>query len=196
MPALLARRGAGYRVIAAVLVCLELAACETDDHLTTGSIGAAAPRAIAFDSIDGPPPEVFNRLVAQLSAQAETRDLPVVSRTNAAVWRVRLYLAAHVERKQAGISWVADVFDTRLNRAYRVSGEEPLGPGRKDVWTLADNAALSRIAASSLDAIMSGARTPAAEPSAAPEPQDMSPREPGTPVAALPAQAVAFNTAR
>jgi hypothetical protein len=173
--------------------CLLLTACQTDDNLTTGSINAA-PRAIAFDSIDGPPPEVFKRLVAQLSTQAETRELPVVSRTNQAAWHVRFYLAAHTQKKQASISWVGDVYDARLNRAYRVSGEEPLGTNRKDVWALADNAVLARIAANSLDAIMSGARNPApadsapvaepVEPQAAPA---GSPADMGTPVAALPA---------
>ena len=182
--------------LAAAFACLWLAACQTDDNLTTGSINASAPRAISFDSIDGPPPEVFQRLVAQLSAQAETRKLPVVSRTNAAAWRVRLYLAAHVEKKQAGISWVGDVYDARLNRAYRVTGEEKLGPSRKDVWALADNAVLAKIAANSLDAIMSGARSPDSAPVPSAEPEETSPPETGTPMAALPSRAVAFNGTR
>lgn len=181
--------------LAAAFACLWLAACQTDDNLTTGSINTSAPRAISFESIDGPPPEVFQRLVAQLSAQAETRKLPVVSRTNAAAWRVRLYLAAHVEKKQAGISWVGDVYDARLNRAYRVTGEEKLGPGRKDAWALADNAVLARIAANSLDAIMSAARSPDSAPAPSAEPEDTSP-ETGTPMAALPSHAVAFNGIR
>jgi hypothetical protein len=71
-----------------------------------------------------------------------------------------------------------------------VSGEEALGPGRKDVWALADNAVLAKIAANSLDAIMGGARSPDSAPSA--EPEDTSP-ETGTPMAALPSHAVAFN---
>src|SRR5262249_50612885 len=104
---------------------------------------------------------------------------------------------AHVEKKQAGISWVGDVYDARLNRAYRVSGEEPLGPVRKDVWTLADNAVLARIAANSLDAIMGGARGPDLSPVPAGEPQDNGPQETGSPVAALPSNTVAFtDTAR
>jgi hypothetical protein len=182
--------------LAAAFACLWLAACQADNNLTTGSINAPAPRAISFESIDGPPPEIFKRLVAQISAQAETRQLPVVSRTTAAAWRVRLYLAAHVDKKQAGISWVGDVYDARLNRAYRVSGEEPLGPGRKDVWALADNAVLARIAANSLDAIMSTPRSPDTTPALSTEPKETSPPETGTPVATLPAHAVAFNGTR
>ena len=187
----------------AAFACLLLAACQTDDSLTTGSINAA-PRAVAFDSIDGPPPEVFNRLVAQLSAQAETRNLPVVSRSNQAAWRVRPYLAAHTQKKQAAISssisWVGDVYDARLNRAYRVSGEEPIGSGRKDVWALADNAVLARIAANSLDAIMGGARNPAPADSApvpepAAEPQNV-PQDMNTPVAALPTHTAFADSGR
>jgi hypothetical protein len=124
--------------------------------------------------------------------------LPVVSRTNPAAWRVRLYLAAHTQRKQAAISWVGDVYDARLSRAYRVSGEEPLGPGRKDVWALADNAVLARIAANSLDAIMSGTRNPApadsapaAEPSMAPGTEPLN-----TPIAALPAHTAFADSGR
>ena len=173
----------------AAFACLWLAACQTDDNLTTGSVNQAAAHAVAFDSIDGPPPAVFKRLVAQLSSQAETRQLPVVSRTDPAAWRVRLYLAAHVEKKQAAISWVGDVYDARLNRAYRVSGEEPMGPARKDVWALADNAVLARIATNSLDAILQGAGGPAPAETTEPqtvEPQDTAPPETGTPMATLP----------
>jgi len=129
-----------------------------DNNLVTGSLGERGPHSIAFESIDGPPPPVFKRLVAQLSTEAETRKLPVVSRSNPAAWRVRLYLAVHVQKKQATISWVGDVFDAHYDRAFRVSGEEPVNPARKDVWALADDALLARIAAKSLDAIMNGPR--------------------------------------
>jgi hypothetical protein len=177
--------------IAAALACLLLAACQTDNNLVTGSLGRDNPRAIAFESIDGPPQPVFQRLVAKLSAEAETRKLPIVSRTNAAAWRVRLYLAAHVQKKHAAIGWVGDVYDARYNRAFRVSGEEPVSPPRKDVWALADDAVLTRIAAKSLDAIVaqiSGTDSPAS-PAPNTEPQDD-----GRPVASLSAPRVIAST--
>lgn len=186
------RDGFSRAHIAAAFACLLLAACQTDDNLVTGSTGETAPRAIAFDSIDGPPPPVFQRLVEQLKAEAETRKLPIVSRTNPAVWRVRLYLAAHVEKKQAAISWVGDVYDSRLNRAYRVAGEETAGPASKDagknVWTLADNALLARIATNSLNAIMASGAAGTPAPSA-------EPRESGPALSSLPAHAAAFADA-
>ena len=158
------------RILAAALACLLLAACQTDNGLVTGSLGQSAPRAIAFESIDGLPPTVFERLVAQLGKEAEARKLPIVSRNNASAWRVRLYLAAHLQKKQATISWVGDVFDVRYDRAFRVAGEEPVAPARKDVWALADDAVLARIAAKSLDAIMAQINTPELSPAAPAEP--------------------------
>jgi hypothetical protein len=155
------------RSLAAALACLLLAACQTDNGLVTGSLGQSAPRAIAFESIDGPPPTVFERLVAQLGKEAEARKLPIVSRSNASAWRVRLYLAAHLQKKQATISWVGDVFDVRYDRAFRVAGEEPVAPARKDVWALADDAVLARIAAKSLDAIMAEIGAPERSPAPA-----------------------------
>jgi hypothetical protein len=145
-----------------------LAACQTDNGLVTSSLGQNGPRAIAFESIDGPPPTVFERLVAQLTKEAEARKLPVVSRANPGAWRVRLYLAAHMQKRQAAISWVGDVFDTSYDRAFRVSGEEPVSPARRDVWALADDAVLARIAAKSLDAIVAQMNAPESSPSPAP----------------------------
>jgi hypothetical protein len=156
------------RVFAAALACLLLAACQTDNGLVTGSLGPNGSRAIAFESIDGPPPTVFERLVAQLGKEAEARKLPVVSRANAGAWRVRLYLAAHMQKKQAAISWVGDVFDINYDRAFRVAGEEPVSPARRDVWALADDTVLARIAAKSLDAIMAQINAPDLSPSPAP----------------------------
>jgi hypothetical protein len=156
------------RIFAAALACLLLAACQTDNGLVTGAFGPNSARAIAFESIDGPPPTVFERLVVQLGKEAEARKLPVVSRSNQGAWHVRLYLAAHMQKKQAAITWVGDVFDTRYDRAFRVAGEEPVSPARKDVWSLADDAVLARIAAKSLDAIMAQINAPELSPSPAP----------------------------
>jgi len=174
-------RSVAARSVACMVACAALAACQTDNNLLTGSLGPATPRAIAFESIDGPPPTVFERLVAQLTREAEARKLPVVSRGDPNAWRVRLYVAAHYQRRQATISWVGDVFDTRYNRAFRVSGAEVVSPPRKDVWALADELVLSRIAAKSLDAIVAQIAAPDAAPSPGPAPAEPAARE--TPVA-------------
>jgi hypothetical protein len=184
------REGFSCAQITAVLGCLLLAACQTDDNLVTGSTGPDGRHTIAFESIDGPPEPVFRRLVSQISNEADARKLPVISRAHAAAWRVRLYLAAHVQNKKAAISWVGDIYDSHHDRVFRVSGEEPVGPPRKDVWSLADDAVLARIAVASLEAIVIGSRpagsqpAPSPEPAAAPAPAAEPPQDEGTPMAA------------
>jgi hypothetical protein len=138
----------------AALIASLVAACQTD-QIVTGSVAAPA-NGVAFESVDGPPQPVFERLVAKLTSEAEARNLLVVSRTAVASWRVRLYLAAHVEGKQAALTWVADVFDAGLERAFRLSGEEPLPAARRDLWAQADDAVLGRIAARALDSLAAG----------------------------------------
>ena len=86
---------------------------------------------IAFDSIDGPPVGVFNRLVDNLSAEAQGRQLAIASREGAANYRVRGYLAAQVIRGRTHISWVWDVYDDDKLRALRITGEEAGGPRRR-----------------------------------------------------------------
>jgi hypothetical protein len=158
-------RGRRALAVLAALAAFSLAACQTD-QIVTGSIPAG--NAIAFESIDGPPEPVFDRLVAVLAAEADARKMPVVSRAATAGWRVRLYLAAHVDPRKTTIDWVADVFDARLERAFRVAGEETVA-ARRDVWAQADDALIARIAAKALDAIAAGINgerpaSPAPEP--------------------------------
>jgi hypothetical protein len=137
---------------------LALAGCAGGDQTVTGSIPAASTGAptIAFESVDGPPRPVFDRLVAALSAEAERRSLPVVTHTGPSTYRVRAYLATLVEKKkkQATLSWVWEVFDSTQNRAFRVAGHEALGTARADVWAQCDDAMLMRVAAKGFDELV------------------------------------------
>jgi hypothetical protein len=112
---------------------------------------------IAFESIDGPPPGVFRKLVATLAEEAEAHRVMVVSRESAASYRVRSYLSAHVERGKTTIAWVMDVYDTDKRRALRITGEEPAGQhaGRaaRDAWTGADDKVLRQIARTGMERI-------------------------------------------
>lgn len=111
----LLRAGAG------VALAMLLGACATEaEHGTRGAT-------VAFESIDGPPRAIFDQLVARLDAEARARQVAVVSRRSPARYRVRLYLAATVERKRTAIAWVLDVYDSDLRRAARIAGEEPAG---------------------------------------------------------------------
>jgi hypothetical protein len=138
------------------IATLALAGCASGDQTVTGSIPTAGAHTIAFESVDGPPRPVFDRLVAALSAEAERRSLPVVTHTGPSTYRVRAYLATLVEKKkkQATLSWVWEVFDSTQNRAFRVAGEEALGTARGDVWGQCDDAMLMRIAAKGFDELV------------------------------------------
>src|SRR3984885_8876007 len=50
----------------------------------------------AFESIDGPPPQVFDRLIGVLDSESKLRSLSIVSREGTAAYRVRSYLSAPV----------------------------------------------------------------------------------------------------
>jgi hypothetical protein len=125
---------------------------------------------VAFESIDGPPPQVFDRMVGVLDSESKLRNLQVVSREGAASYRVKSYLAAQVSRGQATIAWVWDVYDSGQQRALRLSGEEPAGKAGRDAWNAADDLVLRRIAQagfSGLSAMVNGTA-----------PQDAPPPEP------------------
>lgn len=142
----------GYRSrLARVGLCMALAAltaaCTPDGRLTPFS-----PRAtITFDSIDGPPLGIFNKLVQNLNAEAEARRLAVVSRADPSRYRVRGYMAAHVSAGHASIAWVWDIYDANQRHALRISGQEAGGKAGRDAWAAADDEMLQRIARDGMD---------------------------------------------
>ena len=124
---------------------------------------------VAFESIDGPPPQVFDRMVSVLDSESKLRNLSIVSREGGASYRVRSYLSAQVVRGRTMIAWVWDVYDNNQQRALRLSGEEPAGKAGRDAWAAADDLILRKIAQaglSGLSGMING--TPDAPPAAAP----------------------------
>jgi hypothetical protein len=123
---------------------------------------------VAFESIDGPPPQIFERMVDVLDSESKLRNLSIVSREGTASYRVRSYLAAQVSHGgRATIAWVWDVYDRDQQRALRLSGEEPAGKAGRDPWTAADDLVLRRIAQaglSGLSAMINGTAPPDAPP--------------------------------
>src|SRR6201997_710139 len=101
---------------------------------------------IAFESIDGPPPNVFDRMVGVLDSESKLRNLAIVSREGQAAYRVRSYLAAQVVKGRAVIAWVWDVYDRDQERTLRLSGEEPTGKSGRDAWATVDDLVLRKIA--------------------------------------------------
>jgi hypothetical protein len=139
---------------------------------------------IAFESIDGPPPQIFDRMVNVLDSESKLRSLSIVSREASANYRVRSYLSAQVHHGRAVIAWVWDVYDREQQRALRLSGEEPAGKAGRDAWGAADDLILRKIAQaglSGLSAMVNGAG-PSDMPTSAPP----SKREPAVATADQP----------
>jgi hypothetical protein len=121
--------------------------------------GGGSGPTVAFESIDGPPPQIFERMVDVLDSESKLRNLSIVSREGSASYRVRSYLAAQVNHGRTTIAWVWDVYDRDQQRAQRLSGEEPAGKAGRDPWAAADDLLLRRIAQaglSGLSAMISG----------------------------------------
>jgi hypothetical protein len=137
------------------------------------SLVSARGATIAFESIDGPPQPVFQKLVENLATEAVARQVSVISREATPQYRVRGYLAAHVEGRRTHIGWVWDVYDADKRRMLRIVGDEPGNRRGADAWSVADEQMLRQIARTSIDRLAafldgSGAgRPPAPRPTEA-----------------------------
>jgi hypothetical protein len=164
-----------YRVVGVVAVAVlaaSLGACSSQSTARFASMAAAPPpgATITFESIDGPPPQIFNKLVASLNDEAGAQKIAVVSRNASATYRVRGYVSAAVDRNKTTFGWVWDVYDADKRRALRISGEEPGGAaGRRDAWTAADEAVLRRMAHSGMEKIAAFLNGSEPLPAVAPE---------------------------
>ena len=150
-----------------------LAGCVSDGQGPVASQSTPNGATVAFESIDGPPPQVFDRMVNILDSESQLRNVAVVSRTTQAAYRVRSYLAAQTIRGQSSIDWVWDVYDRDQRRALRLAGTEPVARSGGDTWAAADDMTLRRIAQaglSGLSAVTGGSAVPVeTTPSAAPQ---------------------------
>ena len=191
--------------VAALLAALASGCTASNTSNASLTTSAASGPTIAFESSDGPPVGVFNRLVDDLSSEAQARNLAIASREGAANYRVRGYLAAQVIRGRTHISWVWDVYDDDRLRALRITGEEAGGRAGGDPWAVADEAMLRKIARVAMDRLSAYLRNPAApvEPDAttavadAPEPAAVrKPRRPVRAEAPSAAEKLAMAAAR
>jgi hypothetical protein len=177
--------------LALFAVALSAGGCATDGRMNSLAQAPGGGATLTFDSIDGPPPQVFERFVEALSAEAQTKAVPIVSREGTATYRVRAYLAAQISRGRTTIAWTFDIYEAGQQRALRLSGEEPAGKPGRDAWTVADAPLLRRIAQNGMAGVaqlMNG--TLPGEPPAAPAP----PRGPAV-ADAVDAQPLAARTA-
>src|SRR5215471_11630153 len=137
---------------AAMAATLLLAACALGGCANSGAasnsyaMAGGSGSTVAFESIDGPPPQVFDRMVGVLDSESKLRSLSIVSREGNAAYRVRGYLSAQVVNGKTAIAWVWDVYDRNQQRALRLSGEEAAGRAGRDPWATADDLVLRKIA--------------------------------------------------
>src|SRR3984957_6911826 len=130
-------RTAPRTAIAALLLAM---ACGLGGCAGGGAAGGAFAMAgngatVAFESIDGPPPQIFDRMVGVLDSESKLRNLSIVPPNEGSPsYRVRSYLAAEVSHGRTTIAWVWDVYDVNQQRALRLSGEEPAGKSGRDPW--------------------------------------------------------------
>jgi hypothetical protein len=146
-----------------------LGGCAGGGPASNSFASAASGATVAFESIDGPPPQVFERMVGVLDSEAKLRNIAVVSREGSAAYRVRSYLSAQIRGGRTIIAWVWDVYDRDQQRALRLSGEEATGKPGRDAWAQADDLVLRRIAQAGLTGLggmINGG--PAQEPQPAP----------------------------
>jgi hypothetical protein len=155
---------------ALLVIACGLGGCAGGGQLAQGGGGTT----VAFESIDGPPPQVFDRLVGVLGSESRLRNLSVVSRESSASYRVKSYLAAQISRGQTTIAWVWDVYDRDQQRALRLSGEEPARRAGRDAWAAADDLVLRRIAQAGFSGLTSmiNGTAPADAPPPASAPDD------------------------
>jgi hypothetical protein len=172
-----------FAAFLSITAALGLGGCSSSGLPSGLSNISAGGTTVAFESIDGPPETVFRNLVQQLNREAQARQVAVVSRDAAAQYRIRGYVAAHVQSKRTTISWVWDIYDADRQRTMRLAGEENGAAGRT-AWSAADDQVIGHIARDGmtrLAAFLDQPPVPDASPPAAPP-------EPAPNVAFIPAE--------
>lgn len=162
-----------FSVLAVMAVALGCAGCSatSSDGSGAGLMLAAAPGStpvVAFESIDGPPKSVYGKLVHNLSEAARTHKVAVVSRNAPANYRVRIYAATTANRKRSILHWVWDVYDANQQRAFRISGEEPISNAGRATWASADDKVIRKVARVGMERLANYLHAPEAEPAPAP----------------------------
>ena len=172
------RLRAGLAALLLVAAC-SLGGCAGGGAASGSFAMAGDSPTIAFESIDGPPPPVFDRMVSVLDSETKLRSLAVVSRESPAAYRVRSYLSAQTVRGKAVIAWVWDVYDRDQQRTLRLAGEEPAGKGGRDAlrdpWTAADDLVLRKIAQAGLSGLTTMIQATPEDPQPAPGPSKRGP---------------------
>jgi hypothetical protein len=157
-----------FGLLALAAVAASGAGCSTQ----LASLGPAGGSTVTFESIDGPPPDVFSKLVTTLNDEAGVQKIAVVSRAVPATYRVRGYMSALVARDKTSFGWVWDVYDADKNRVLRISGEEPATSigRRQNAWAAADEQVLRGMSRNGMERIAAFLNSGGPSPAPVPEP--------------------------
>ncbi len=178
--------------VAALIAMIGLSGCVTDSRNSMAALPASSGQTLAFDSVDGPPPEVFDALLKTLDSEAQARNLAIVSRTSPATYRLRGYYSAQVRKGQVTIAWVWDIYDGSEERQMRLSGEQAAGRAGANAWAAANDKLLRDITRQGMDGLaglLGGTPAPV-------QPETPQSAPPGPAIAAAPpatTAALAFN---
>jgi hypothetical protein len=140
------------RIAAILALTLATAGCITNGPSPYDARGTT----VAFESIEGPPTAVAQRMVRSLNEEATARQIFVVPPGGQAQYRIRGYLAA----QPASIAWAWDIYDAAQQRAFRLRGEEQLIGPRS--WAATDDVILRRIARTSVEQFVAFVANPRA----------------------------------
>jgi hypothetical protein len=160
-----------------VLLSLAASACANLGQL--GNLTESRPFTVAFESVDGPPPAVSQKLAQALSEEAGARQIAVVP-PGTANYRLRGYLAAYPGAGGTTITWAWDVFGADQRRAFRLGGVEQTGGTAGTRWDGASDQVLRKIARAGIEQLarfVASSRpppAPAAVAEAVPPKQDRS----------------------
>jgi hypothetical protein len=165
------------RLICGLALCLLAGGCGSIGiGQLPGVLAPARDISIAFESIDGLPRDLSQKLARDIDEEAAALRIAVVP-AGEATYRLRGYLAAHPAGGTTAIAWAWDVYDGELHRAFRLSGEErtaAAAPAGKNSearnWTAADDALLRRIAHTGMEQLAGFAASPPAPPAPAASP--------------------------
>jgi hypothetical protein len=158
-----------FATFLSIAAAFALGGCSSSGFPGALSGMSGQPRTVAFESIDGPPETVFKSLVRELNQEAQARQVSVVSRESDAQYRIRGYVAAHVQGKKTTISWVWDVYDADHQRAMRLTGEE-VGASGRTAWNAADDQVINHIARDGMTRLAAFLADPSAPPAAQTQP--------------------------
>jgi len=156
-----------FYIAALLLLAIAATGCTNIIPASQVPLADASGAVVTFETIEGPPAKVVGRLMSDLNEEAAARQIAVVARGGAPLYRIRGYLALDDEREPS-IAWAWDVYDSDQHRAFRLTGVEPAGAGRRAsgaVWAATEDATLRKIAHASIEqlvAFIAAARAPGA----------------------------------